>query len=203
MLTKTQEKIMQVFVSQITELFSIRSIERILKINYSLVHRAIKPLIEEYNLLKINKQKYISLNFKDNHDVLAYIEYERRNNFLKKPGNIDLAMCLKDFVTRFKEESFVLLIFGSAVNKINPGDIDILLIVDNIDKADSSEAFLHNISRNYELAKKLHIVCISYESVYEMLASREQRNIINEVLNKHIIIHGAELFFRLLNKGRK
>lgn len=203
MLTKTQAKIMQVFVSQITELFSVRSIERILKMNYSLVHRAIRPLIEKRKLLRLNKQNYLSLNYRENHYTLAYIEYLRRNEFLKKAHNTDLAMCLQDFVDKFQEESFVLLIFGSAVNKNNPRDIDILLIVDDIKKTEPSELFLHNISRSYKLEEKLHIVAIPYGSVYEMLGLREQSNVMNEVLNKHIIIHGAELFYRLLKRGRK
>lgn len=203
MLTKTQAKIMQVFVSQITELFSIRNIERILKMNYSLVHRAIKPLIKEKNLINTNKQNYLSLNYHENHDILAYVEYMRSNEFLSKPRNNDLFMCLKDFINKFKEEAFVLLVFGSAVNIKKPGDIDILLIVNDIKKTESAEKFLYNISRNYELEEKLHIAAISYKSVYEMLAKREEANIMNELLNKHIILYGAEIFYRLIKRGRK
>lgn len=203
LLTKTQARIMQVFVSQITETFSMRGIGRALKMNYSLVYRAIKPLVEKHKLLTVNKQNYISLNYRENHDALTYIEYMRRNEFLNTPGNNGLAMCLKDFVEKSQEETFVLLIFGSAVNTPDPGDIDILLIVDAAKKTEPSELLLHNISRNYGLEDMLHIVAISYESVYEMLGLREQRNVVNEVLNNHIIIHGAELFYRLLARARK
>lgn len=203
MLTKTQAKIMQVFAAHITELFSMRSIERILKMNFSLVHRSITPLIKEKKLLNLNKQNYISLNYKENHDALIYVEYIRRNELLDKTRNIDLAMCLKDFVNKFQEESFVLIIFGSAVNARNPGDIDILLILDDNKKIEPAERFLHNISRNYELDEKLHITAISYESVYEMLSARDQVNVMNEILNKHIIVYGAEIFYRLIKKGRK
>lgn len=202
MLTKTQAKIMQVFTAQITELFSMRSIERTLKMNYSLVHRAIKPLVEKYKLLQSNKQNHLSLNYNENHDVLAFIEYQRRNEFLKKPKNVDFAMCLHNFVDKFKEESFVLLVFGSAVDKNNPNDIDILLIVDSMEKTEPAELQLHNTGRNYGV-ENFHIVAISYESIYEMLGLRDQRNVMNEVLNKHIIIHGAELFYRLLKRGRR
>ena len=90
MLTKTQIKIMQIFASQITELFTIRNIGRILKMNYSLVHRAITPLVKEKKLLNINKHNLISLNYQKNHDILAYIEYTRCNEFLNKPKNKDL-----------------------------------------------------------------------------------------------------------------
>ncbi|MBR9690373.1 hypothetical protein GOV08_01685 [Candidatus Woesearchaeota archaeon] len=202
MLTKNQIKIMELFTSQITELFTMRSIERLLKMQFSLVQYAIKPL-KEKKLITLNKQNLLSLNYQENHDVLSYIEYIRRNKFLSKPKNKVLAMFIKDFVKNFKEQSFVLLIFGSAVNSDKPNDIDILLIVDDIKKTDPSEKFLYNTSRNYSIGKELHITTISYESVYEMLAKREKMNVINEVLNNHLIIYGAEIFYRLLAGGRE
>ncbi len=194
---------MQFFTGRITESFSIRQVERELGIDYSLVHRAIKPLIDEHKLLKETEHNRVMLNFREHHGALSYVEYLRKDELLNKPRNKDLAMCFETFIKKFKEESFALLLFGSIVNKSDPGDIDVLLIVDSTDKTESSEAFLHNTSRDYELDEKLHIVCISYESAYEMLGKREQKNVINEVLNKHIIIHGAELFYRLLDRGRK
>ena len=170
--------------------------------NPSLVHRSIKPLIEKYQLLAISPQKYLSLNYKMNNNILSHAEYERRDDFLRKQKNTDLALCLGDFIKKFKEEAFILIIFGSAVVKTDPRDIDILLVVDTFDKTESSEAFLHNTARDYMLEKKLHIVCISYESVYEMFGKRDERNVMNEVLNKHLIIQGAELFYRLLERSR-
>ena len=202
-LTKTQLRIMQFFVGRITESFSIRQVGRELKMDYSLVHRAIRPLIDKNGLLREMPHNRIMLNFREHHNVLAYVEYLRRDAFLRKPRNKDLVMCLDSFIKKFKEESFVLLFFGSVVNKTNPRDIDILLIVDSVEKTEPAEAFLHNVSRDYELDGKLHIVCVSYESVYEMLSMREQRNVMNEVLNKHILVYGAELFYRLLDRGRK
>jgi len=202
MLTKNQSKIMKVFVSKITELFTMRGIERLLKMNFYLVQYAIKPL-KEKEFVKLNKQNFLYLNYRENHDILAYVEYMRRNEFLSKPKNKALAMCFKDFVDNFKEEAFVLLIFGSAVNTTKPNDIDILLIVDDIKNTDSAEKFLYNTSRNYSIDKGLHIVAISYESVYEMLAKREKLNVMNEVLNNHLIIYGAEIFYRLITKGRE
>jgi len=193
---------MELFTSQMTELFTMRGIERVIKMRFSLVQYAIKP-IKERRLIKANKQNFLYLNYKENHDVLAYVEYIGRNKFLSKAKNKVLAMFLKDFVNNFKEKSFVLLIFGSAVKSGNPNDIDILLIVDDVKKTDSSEKFIYNTSRNYNLDKDLHITVISYESVYEMLSKREKVNIMNEVLNKHIIIYGAELFYRLITGARE
>ena len=97
----------------------------------------------------------------------------------------------------------IIIIFGSAVTSDKPNDIDVLLIVDDVKKTDPSEKFLYNTSRNYSIGKELHITTISYESVYEMLTKREKLNVMNEVLNKHLIIYGAEIFYRLLTRGRE
>lgn len=193
---------MELFTSQITELFTMRGIERLLKMQFSLVQYAIKPL-KEKKLITLNKQNLLSLNYQENHDVLSYVEYIRRNKFLSKSKNKALAMFIKDFVKNFKEQSFVLLIFGSAVISNKPNDIDILLIVDDIKKTDPSEKFLYNTSRNYSIGKELHITTISYESVYEMLIKREKVNVMNEVLNRHLIMYGAEIFYRLLTRSRE
>ena len=202
MLTKNQIKIMALFTSHITELFTMRGVERLLKMRFSLVQYAIKPL-KDKKLIMLNKHNLLSLHYQENHDALSYVEYTRRNAFLTKSKNKALALFLKDFVNNFKEHSFVLLIFGSAVHSRNPHDIDILLIVDTIAKTDLSEKFLYNISRNYHLGIDIHITTICYESVYEMLAKREKINVMNEVLNNHLIIYGAETFYRLITKGRE
>jgi hypothetical protein len=36
-----------------------------------------------------------------------------------------------------------------------------------------------------------------------MLGSRDENNVMNQILNKHLILYGAELFYRLLRQGRK
>ncbi len=202
LLTKTQARILQVFTGRITDVFSIREVGKLLGMNHSLVHRAITPLIEKHGLLVRNKRGSLSIDYRRNHDILAYVECLRRNDFLRKPRNADVALVLTEAVKRLQEEAFVLLVFGSAVDTAKPRDIDILLIVNDAGKTEPSELFLRNLSSNYGLGERLHILSISYESVYEMLSKREQRNILNEALNRHVIIHGAELFYRLLAKGR-
>ena len=202
MLTKNQIRIMELFTSQITGLFTMRGTERHLKMRFSLVQYAIKPL-KEKKLIILNRQNFLSLNYQNNHDVLSYVEYGRRNKFLSRPRNRALAMFLRDFVDNFKENSFILLVFGSAVTSDKPNDIDILLIVDDVKKTEPSEKFLYNTSRNYAISKELHINAISHEGVYEMLGKRDKINLMNEVLNNHLIIYGAELFYRLLKKGRE
>ena len=86
------------------------------------------------------------------------------------------------------------------VESDKPRDIDILLIVDSADKVEFHEKFLHNITSNYDLPFEERV--IGFESVYEMLSKREEKNVMNEILNKHMILYGAELFYRLIQRGR-
>lgn len=198
MLTKTQAKVMQVFAGQITGLFTIREIARNLKMQASLAHRAIVPLIKE-GFLKKSKQNLLSVNYSKNHETLSYAEYQRSRDFLSKPKNRDIAMFAMEVTDKIGEDSFVLLLFGSAVISPNPRDIDILLIVDSTAKIEFHERFLENICSSLKLEPRV----ISFESAYEMLGKREEANIMNETLNKHLIFYGAELFYRLVKKGRK
>ena len=165
----------------------------------SLTHRAIKPLIDS-NIIKRDKHKNLSLNYAIHHETLAFAEYLRRDEALKKSNLGDISLFANEVMDKIKEDSFILLMFGSAVDSSKPRDVDILLVVDNTDKVEFHEKFLHNIASNYDLPFEERV--IGFESVYEMLGKRDGANIMNEILNKHIILYGAELFYRLIERGR-
>jgi len=196
-LTKSSAKVLMFFVGQITESFTLREVARRLNMHVSLTHRAIQPLIAAKIIQKDN-HNLLFLNHKDHHETLAFAEYLRRDEFLKRYKDIQLFK--DDIINKIKEDSFILLVFGSAVESNKPRDIDVMLIVDNTDKVEFHEKFLHNIASNHDLPFEERV--IGFESVYEMLSRRDERNIMNEILNKHILLHGAELFYRLIHKGR-
>lgn len=199
MFTKTQAKIMQVFVSEINEKFSIKQISEIIKKPYALVHRSIKPLINERFILKDSKD-LLSLNYKENHPELAYIESQRKKLFFEKHKSVFLFA--KDVLRDIKLDFFIFLIFGSAAGKKSEGfqDIDILLIVQDKHKINEIENLLNNLSSDF--SEKFDINVLSLESVYEMLSKRDSLNIMNETLNKHILIFGSESYYNLLKNGR-
>ncbi len=202
MLTKSQLKIMQLFASKITGNFSLIDVSRSLKMQYKVVYRAMKVLVERKYIIADNKR--YKLNYKENHQVLSFVEFLRADELLGERKNGILSLFVSDMIKKIKEEHFVLIVFGSTVENngsAKPRDVDILLIVDNIDKVESVERQVQVISKIFTL--KFDINVVSYESVYEMLEKREQMNVINEVLNKHIIVHGSEIFYRMLSKGRR
>jgi len=196
MLTKTQTDIMKVFISKIDKKFSIKQVSEILNKKYPLVHRSIKPLIEKNYLLK-DEQDLISLNYRDNHSDLAFLESIRKSGFLEKEKVLKLFFqdCLKSIPTDF----FISIVFGSSVEK-NGRDVDLLFIFSKED-LEKNEKIIRNISKNFTL--NLDINVIPVESAYEMLSKREEPNVLNELLNKHLILFGGETFYKILNNARK
>jgi len=197
MLTKTQSRIMQLFVSQITKRFSLREVGRQLKMHQALAYRSSKELLKN-NLIIHDGEKY-TLNYKENHQELAYFEYLRSKKLLEKNKTPQL---LKDeIIEKFPKGYFSLVIFGSTVTSLKPRDLDLLIIIEKTEDIELVEKALYNITRNYSIPT--HTLVISFDSVYDMLSSRDEKNVMNEVLDKHIILYGAELFYRLLKKGRR
>lgn len=174
-------------------------ISKTLGIDYKNVHMNIKSLTER-KFLNIDHNLY-SLNYKGNHGELAYIEHLRTKEFFNKKKHAVLKLFLKDAIKKIDEDSFIFVIFGSTVDEPKPRDTDILMIVDSQEKIEKVEKILYNLSGLTPL--KLDIQVISFKSVYEMLEKRDQNNLINLVLNKHLIVYGAETFYRMLTKGRR
>ena len=197
MFTKTQAKIMEIFVSKIDDKFSIKEIAEALGKPYPLIHRSIKGLIEEAFVTK-DKKGFLSINYKLNYNDLAYIESLRAKKWIKKDKIF--ALLTKDLLDKINLDFFVLLIFGSAVENKNPRDIDILLIIENKSIINEVEKLTENISSNF--TKKIHINVIIIQSVYEMLVKRDSINVINETLNNHIVLFGAENYYRILKNAR-
>lgn len=197
MLTKTQLKIMEIFVSKINEKFSIKQISETIKKPYPLVHRSIKSLITNIFVVK-DKQNFLSLNYKDHHLELAYIESLRKKEFFNK--NKIIALFVKDVLEKINLDFFVFLVFGSSIESKKPRDIDILLVIEDKNKIKNVEKILDNVASNFSL--KFDINVIPVESVYEMLTKRDEANVMNETLDRHILIFGAENYYRLLKNAR-
>ena len=193
--TKTQVAILKIFCSRITESFSIKEISEKIKQNYSIVYSALQDLYKNRFLIK-DKHKIFSLNYKENHSDLAYIESLRAEEFLKK--HIDIALFIDEVIRKINLGFFNLLLFGSFVEgkqrKIS--DLDILIIIENSEDVEKIEKQVKNISEKYG---NFDCNVISKESVKEMLIKKEKLNVINETLNKHVLFFGAENYYRLIS----
>ena len=111
-------------------------------------------------------------------------------------------MFVKDSLESIKTDFFCMLIFGSyAENKQQKGsDVDVLVICEDDYKHSNMEKILENLASKFSL--NFHIHVIPAKSAYEMLLKRDEANVMNELLNSHIIIFGGENFYRMLKNAR-
>ncbi|OGJ18238.1 hypothetical protein A3K73_00365 [Candidatus Pacearchaeota archaeon RBG_13_36_9] len=198
MLTKTQEKILGVFASKINCKFSINEISTLLKKPYPLIHRSMQELIGK-NFVIVDDKKLLSVNYRENLAELSYIESERLRDSLEKEKSVKLL--IKDCMRGIREDFFIFLIFGSFVEKKKFNDLDIIIILENNEKIEPIEKAIQNIASNFSFKVDSHV--ISRESAHEMFSKREDINILNESLNKHLIVFGGENYYRILSNARR
>jgi len=198
MLTKTQIEIMKILVSKIDKRFSINEISKILKKPYALIHRSMPELIKNKFIL-LDEKKLLSLNYRENFAELSFIESIRAKNSIVKEKSVSLF--IKDCLKEIREDFFIFLIFGSFIEKKKFNDLDIILILDNPIKIEQTEKIIKNLASNFSFKIDLHT--LSKESAYEMFSKREQINILNESLNKHLIVFGGENYYKLLSNARR
>jgi len=197
MFTKTQIRIMKVFVANIIRRFSIKEIADTLKSPYPLIHRSIQDLLKGGFIAKDEKD-FLSLNYKGNNTELVYIEALRAKDSTIKENK--LSLFINDVLERVKEDFFVFLIFGSYVEKLTYRDIDFLFIIEDESRVNEIERTLENIADNF--TNKIEIQVISVKSAHEMLSNRDKVNIMNETLNKHILLFGTENYYRMIKNAR-
>lgn len=189
---------MEIFVSKIDKRFSINEISEVLKKPYALIHRSMKDLIGN-NFIIVDDKKLLSVNYRENFLELSFIESIRAKNSLTKEKSVSLF--IKDCLKGMKEDFFIFLIFGSFTEKKKFNDLDIIIILDNQSKVEQTEKIIKNIASNFSF--KIDLSVISKESAYEMFSKREEINILNESLNKHLIVFGGENYYRILSNARR
>ena len=200
MITKTQLKIMELFTSKITKKFSLQGAGKELKMHQALSYRASQPLIKR-KLIIPDENRLYGLNYKENQQELIAIEYFRTSEFLNNPKHEKFKGFVQELTDNIKEDKYIFLLFGSAVEKETPRDYDIILFFDNINKVQLYENILINIAQNYP-SLNIHTNVDSIEDLNQMLKKRDEKNIANETLNKHLIFYGAELFYKILKQVR-
>ena len=114
MITKTQLRIMQLFVSQIARRFTLRGVGKELRMHQALAYRACKQLIKDKLIIPDDKN-YV-LNYKQNHQELAYFEYLRSKEFLNKPENKALSIFAEEVTARLAFIGAVVLLITLCPN---------------------------------------------------------------------------------------
>lgn len=196
-LTKTEILVLELFVSKPTDSFTIREVSRLIQKDLKIVHTFIKRL-EKNNFFLKDRHGHLKLDYKSNISSLSYVESLRKEKRLQKyPA---LKIFLKDFLKKTKHHFFMLLLFGSYAEgkPRKDSDVDILAVLPQEDKDELLERELNSVASLSPL--RFHINIITQESFMELIVKREELNVVNEMLDRHIILFGGEIYYKLLGE---
>ncbi len=178
-------EILSLFVANLRATFTIREVSLRLKKPYALIHRNISGLLAE-GFIKKDRHRLLSLALENRRATLAYIEELRTLTI-----DARLAALLTPLVDAVADG--VLLLYGSHArgDARRESDVDVLLIAD--DTAERERVSLR-ASRS-----RVHLVTVSRDEARAMLRRRDERNVVNETLDNHLVLANGQAYHGLVD----
>ena len=190
-----EQRIMEVLLPRPFEAYSIRNISKIIKIDYSLVHKTIKKLIEKklVKAKKIGKSLSCQLNLSADPQLLAISSLIHSQKLLNKAG---FGFVIDEIREKLADLIYIMILFGSYAKgtATRKSDIDLLFIVQN--EADIDKTKKRIVSVISETNIKIEFEVITVEWLIKMF--EERHTVGREVLEGSIILHGAEQYYTLV-----
>lgn len=195
-LEKTDFEVLKFLIENLNKDFSIKEIAEKLKKPYVKVHSSVNRLSDKKIIREEIKGRshYCSIDYKNNIDVVCFINSQKAKEFLLKHKKIK--MIIEEIISAMKIPNYTMLIFGSYAKRTadKHSDLDIALITSGEDKEE--------VERVINSKKRLSVIDIhalefSYKEFIEMLKSKEM-NVGKEVVKNHIIFKGCEQFYETL-----
>ncbi len=198
MLSKNDIKLTGFLLEHPMKKFSIREISRQVKIDYKLTHSSIGRLFEKgiIDKEKYGKTELCKIGLKDAVEYLVQVENIKARNFLER--NIGIKLIIEEIKDKIKIPYYSLILFGSYTKgqAHKRSDLDMLLIVPGKEFIKKAEIAIHSVISIKPV--KVHSLVMIPEDFKEMLASKEELNVAKEALKNHLIFHGAEAYYKLL-----
>jgi predicted nucleotidyltransferase len=195
MVTKTQEQILQFLLGRSEERLSIRGIARLLGKSYTLTYNNVQGLVKQGFLEKQSVPPAQIIQIKESipASVLVGVERKIAEVFLERHSWIKLY--LKDILNA-SPPFFIMLVFGSyakGTQTIN-SDLDLLIIVPK--KENIQE--LEKAAQQYTQVKK-GVIVVDTAGFTEMIKNPKELSVGIEAQKHHVILYGAEQYYRLLS----
>ena len=197
-INNSQIEILKLFLSDPTNDYNIKEISGKIKINYKLVYQGIKDLEKKGIVFvrKIGQTKLCKINLTSSIFLFSYIENLRKEVFQKKHPEIRV---IESEMEKIGSTYFTAIVFGSFVkgSESKKSDIDLLFIIPNQINLQDFEREAKSILKI--LSYNLDIGTITEGSFLEM-KNKKGLNVVNEIIENHIILIGTEQYYRMLIK---
>lgn len=196
MLTQKELQVIELFRNNLLASYTIREIMKKLNTkSYDWTYNAVKKL-EKENILILEQKGHSSLcniNLEEQKTIAYLSLLEELNALDRKIPNLNKIMLLMPL------DFHILIIAGSYADNTytKKSDIDVVVI---IDKKEERKWLLNRLTNEGDLLiPKLHPYIFSKDEFLEMLINKET-NYGKEIAKKHIIISGAEFYFKILGE---
>jgi predicted nucleotidyltransferase/predicted transcriptional regulator len=188
---KTTQKIIRLLIEHPERTYSIRSIAQTLNINYRIAFEKVN-LLEKKGTIKIERlgnSNQCSFTYSFTPEV-----QEVENLRLEKTVNNKNINLVKNRITSIQDPFFIAVLFGSYAKQKQgkPSDIDVCIISDSKKTKDA----IHRIVAT--IPSDIHLVMFTADEFRSMIQTTKE-NVGKEIVRNHIILTGAEAFYRLIN----
>jgi predicted nucleotidyltransferase len=201
-LSNTDTLVLKFLIKNITKEFSIKMISEGVGKSYPTVWESVVKLKGDgiINVREINAtQSLCSLDLKSdgNISIFSFVEYIAKREFFSK--KTELKSITDDMLKRVSGNSFTLLLFGSQIkgSESEDSDIDVLVLVPTISERRRFESAVNGAQMLTN--RKIDATFMAYDDFFKSLKTGDS-NLSKEVFGGHVIVYGAEAFYRSLVK---
>ncbi len=194
MLSVAEVKILEVFLDTNRHYFG--ELVKVTKLTRPRTLRVLRKLVKQ-DVLEVKAEanvKYYSLRkLSSVYSLLSLVEYNRALLFLEKHKTLKRAL---EMLREKYGEHLVMLVFGSMVKgyAVKTSDVDVLILKDafSSDEIKRVEDIVGLINGRTGLKISSYLM--------KMKEFKQGNELAKEIIKKHIIIDGGELFFRMVLK---
>lgn len=190
-----EQKIMEVLLPVPFEAHSVRGISKIIKVDYSLVHKSVKKLIEKrlIKTKKIGKSLSCQLNLSADPQLLAISSLIYSQKLLNKAK---FGFIIDEIKNKLNDLIYIMVLFGSHAKGTAKKDseIDLLFVVQNEADINKTKKRIESVTSETKL--KIEFEVITAEWFIKMF--NEKHTVGREVLEASIILRGADQYYSMV-----
>ena len=187
---------MEVLLPRPFEAHSVREISKIIKMDYSLVHKSVKKLIEKklIKVKRIGKSLSCQINLSADSQLLAISSLIHSQKFLNKAK---FGFIIDEIREKLSDSVYIMILFGSYAKgkATKKSDVDLLFVVQNEADIEKIKNRVQSVVSKTNI--KIEFEVITTEWLIKMFG--EKNTVGREVLNASIILHGAEQYYAMVN----
>lgn len=196
MLTRCEQKIMEVVLPQPFKTYSVRAISKITASSYALTFDSMTTLIKKglVRAEKIGRALACRANLSADPQQLAISSLIHSQKFI---GKVSFGFAIDEIKNKLDDMIYIMILFGSYAKgtATKKSDIDLLFVVQNKEDIEKTRNRIKSVLSSTNL--RIEFDVIQTEWLVKMFG--EKNTVGREVLEASIILYGAEQYYTLVN----